>query len=288
MPGLFRRLEDHMADDSPSLPRLLVTGAAGGIGRACVRLLGPGRELVLTDVRSDALAGFVSELEGDGYRIVAALPGDLRDAAFTENLALHLTGDPFAVIHAAGLSPSLGDWREIMAVNLVASVQLLDALEPWLVPGSVAVLVSSASGYRISPDEGISALLADPLDPAFLESIGEAIHALDRGSSERGTSYSLSKYGMHRLCERRAVAWGRKGARIVSVSPTLTATPMGASEIAHTPAAGAFVSGGPVGRMATAMEVALVVRFLIGRDAAFITGSDVKVDGGSLAARYSS
>ena len=59
---------------------------------------------------------------------------------------------------------------------------------------------------------------------------------------------------------------------------------MGASEINLTPAASAFISGGPVGRMATAMDVALVVRFLTGPDAAFITGSDIRVDGGSVAA----
>jgi len=273
-----------MSDHGAILPRLLITGAAGGMGRACARLLGAGRELVLCDARGDALEALASELEGEGYRVVAALPGDLRDKTLLEDLSGHLTGGAFSVIHTAGLSPSLGDWRDIMAVNLVASAMLLDAVEPRLVPGCVAVLVSSAAGYRTKASERARALARDPLAPGFLDRIGDEVRACAQGGDERGASYSLSKYGVHRLCEARALSWGGKGARIVSLSPTLTATPMGTSEIAHTPAAGAFITGGPVGRMATAMDVALVVRFLIGPDAAFITGSDIKVDGGSVAA----
>lgn len=266
------------------LPRLLITGAAGGMGRACARLLGTGHELVLTDSRHDALAAFATELDAEGYCMAAALSGDLRDPTLLASLADQVAGGPFVLVHTAGLSPSLADWREIMSVNLVASTMLLDAIEPHLVPGCVAVLVSSAAGYRTKADKATRDLVADPCAAGFLDRIGQDLVHSEGSEDLRGPSYSLSKYGVHRLCEARAGAWGKRGARIVSLSPTLTATPMGASEISHTPAAGAFISGGPVGRMATAMDVAMVVRFLIGPDAAFITGSDIRVDGGSVAA----
>ena len=263
--------------------RVLITGAAGGMGRACARLLGVAQELVLTDRQAPPLAAFAEELRLEGYDVAGVHPGDLRDDALLRSLAQALTDAPFTLVHTAGLSPSLADWREIMDVNLVATEKLLRAVEPQLQPGSVAVLISSAAGYRISVPPEAQALLADPLQADFLDRIGALIASMTGAADAEGRSYSLSKNAVHRICERRAAAWGARGARIVSVSPTLSLTPMGRQEIAKTPAAAAFVRGAPLGRMGTAMDVAAAVRFLTSDDASFISGCDLRVDGGSLA-----
>jgi len=78
--------------------------------------------------------------------------------------------------------------------------------------------------------------------------------------------------------------WGKHGARIVTISPGLIQTPMGRKEVAETPGAAETRDAAPAGRAGTAMDIALAARFLASDEASFITGSDLKVDGGAVAA----
>ena len=265
-------------------PLLIVTGAAGGIGHACARLLGHVHPLLLTDRAGSGVEELAAALVDEGYLSVDALSGDLTDEALLDRLGSSVGERPFLLVHCAGLSPSLADWRRIMQVNLVASEMLLRQMERVIRPGSVAVLLSSGAGYRASPTAE-RALPADALAPDFLDRVGEAIaaEAGEQSGAAEGLSYALSKRGVHLLAERRALAWGRQGARIVSVSPTLTLTAMGRSEIAATPAAQAFVDSAPLGRMGTPADVAMLVEFLVSDRARFITGCDIRVDGGAVA-----
>jgi NAD(P)-dependent dehydrogenase (short-subunit alcohol dehydrogenase family) len=98
-----------------------------------------------------------------------------------------------------------------------------------------------------------------------------------------GAAYSLSKRAVIALAERRAVAWGAQGARIVSISPGLIATPMGRQEMAATDAAARLADVTPAGRPGTAAEIAQAARFLTSDEASFITGCDLRVDGGAVA-----
>lgn len=270
--------------------KVLITGAAGGMGRACARLFGATNDLLLTDVIATSLEGFSENLRADGYAVTARA-GDLSDDAVLATLAQELEeGAPFTLIHTAGLSPSLGDWRKIIEVNLVATEKLLRVLEERLAPGSVAVLIASSAGHGLPPLADIDALLADPLQPDFLMKVGAVIDAFGGANSpagREGLGYMLSKRAVVSLCERRAAAWGRRGARIVSISPGMILTPMGRSEMEKTPGAIETRDAAALGRIGTAMDIALAAQFLASDAASFITGSDVKVDGGSIAAsRY--
>ena len=271
------------------LPRrkVLITGAAGGMGRACARLMGAADDLVLSDVSAAGLDKFADELRTDGYN-VAAQAGDMSDDALIAALVGDVAagGRPFAVIHTAGLSPSLGDWQAIMQVNLVATEKLLRALEPALVPGSVAVLIASSAGHMFPAMPEVEAVLADPLAPGFMETIEGMINHMGGGNSPGGMggiSYSLSKKAVHNICTSRGLTWGPQGARIVSLSPGMIATPMGKSEIANTTGAQALLDATPVGRVGTAMDIALAAQFLCSDAASFITGTDLLVDGGGTA-----
>ena len=86
------------------------------------------------------------------------------------------------------------------------------------------------------------------------------------------------------MCRRRAAAWGARGARIVSLSPGLIATPMGALEFAAQPAKRALLPLTPLQREGTMVEIADAVDFLVSDRASFITGTDLLVDGGIHAA----
>ena len=94
----------------------------------------------------------------------------------------------------------------------------------------------------------------------------------------------MSKRGVLRLCERKAAHWGQRGARIVSISPGLILTPMGRKELAETAGAAELNDAAPAGRSGMAMDITLAAKFLASEEASFITGTDLRVDGGSTAA----
>ena len=264
----------------------LITGAAGGMGRACARLFGAAHTLVLTDA-SPGLESFADELRADGHEVEIALVGDLNDdGVLAEVTASVDRARPLKLVHTAGLSPSQAAWRAIMSVNVVATERLLRRVEPVLAPGSAAILIASAAGHVAVEAPGAAAILADPLAPDFLDRIGALIEAASGGSDSAasGLGYALSKQAVLALCERKSVAWGRMGARLVSISPGLTLTPMGRRELERTPGAVRTRDAAPAGRAGTAMDIALAARFLASAEAGFITGTDLRVDGGSIAA----
>ena len=174
--------------------------------------------------------------------------------------------------------------------DLVASARLLDAIEPRIAPGSVAILIASTAGYRMPVVPKIQALLDTPGAPDLIDRLGPMLAGIigeGNPMGMAGASYSLSKQALHRLCEQRATAWGARGARIVTISPGLMLTPMGYSEIESTSGAAAMRGANPIPRTGTAMDVALAARFLASDDASFITGCDLRIDGGSIAATRS-
>jgi NAD(P)-dependent dehydrogenase (short-subunit alcohol dehydrogenase family) len=97
-------------------------------------------------------------------------------------------------------------------------------------------------------------------------------------------AYQFSKRGLIRLCERRATAWGAVVARILSISPGLIATPMGARSAVTHPEREGLIRKAPLQREGTMLEVAEVVHFLTSSGASFITGVDLLMDGGLASA----
>lgn len=269
-------------------PKVLITGAAGGMGRACARLIGLTHDLVLNDVAAAALDGFAEDLTRDGFTVAGVAAGDTCDDAVLAKLVGALGGGKaFAVVHTAGVSPSQGDWRTIMRVNLHGTAKLMTALEPLVVPGTAAVLIASTAGHILPPLPDADAILADALAPDLVDRIEPVIQAMcERAGPEAagGISYSLSKRAVLRYGERKALDWGPLGGRVTTISPGLMLTPMGRQELANTKGAQATLDAAPVGRPGTALDIATVARFLIGPDASFISGSDIRVDGGSVSA----
>jgi NAD(P)-dependent dehydrogenase (short-subunit alcohol dehydrogenase family) len=265
--------------------KALITGAAGGMGRACARLFGNTQDLVLADA-SPNLPRFAEELVAEGYTVIGTHTGDLGSDSLLGAITADLGGDkPLTLIHTAGLSPSLATAEAIMAVNLVATVKLLDAIEPHLRPGSAAVLIASSAGYLMPQIPDATALMDNPLAPDFMPRIGALIEAMGKGDAYTmaGISYSLSKQAVHLLVQKRALSWGPRGARITSISPGMILTPMGRKEV-ETPGGAMMQNAAPLGRPGVAADIALAAHFLAGDTASFITGCDLLVDGGSVAA----
>lgn len=263
--------------------KVIITGAGGGMGRACARLFGNAHDLVLTDRPSPALDNIARELNEDGCT-VDVHAGDITDAKLTSALMDRIgEGERFTLIHAAGVGPSQLDWRTIIEINLIAAEQLVRAGGAKASPGSVAILIASTAGYMMPAIAEIDTLLEDASAPDFVSGLVPYVAQMSGSVSEGAIAYLISKYGVQKLAERHAATWGRKGARIVSISPGLIMTPMSRREMAQSPDAAAHGKAAAVGRFGTPMDIAHVAQFLASDMAAYISGCDIRVDGGSIA-----
>lgn len=268
-----------------SRPIAIITGASGGMGRACARQLGATMDLVLTDA-SPTLDLLARELADEGFTLRSAIVGDFRSADVIGALAREAAGGFAALVHACGLPPS-APWRDIVEVNYVASVRLLDAIAPGVRPGTAAVLIASAAGHLSPRLPEIDAALAQPFAPGLLDTVEPLLIDQLGPAADRaiGTlAYAITKRKVIELAEAHAAEWGRRGARIVSISPGMIYTPMGRREASLDEASEAQVKSAPAGRWGTAAEIAATASFLLSPAAAFITGTDLLVDGGAVGA----
>lgn len=253
----------------------IITGAAAGMGEATARLFcDAGWPLLLCDLNHARLETMAASLRPQAEVILLA--ADIASPTLAEQLTERLGGRAVgALVHCAGLSPSLADSARILDVNLAGTMRLLQAVRPHLSQGAAAVLLASMSGYML-PLPGADEMLDKITSP-------EQVASLLSHPEVPKMAYSVSKRGVQRLARREALAFGRQGARIVSLSPGIIDTPMGRSELASQPRMQGMISASPLARMGQSEEIASVALFLCSSAASFITGIDVPVDGGALA-----
>jgi NAD(P)-dependent dehydrogenase (short-subunit alcohol dehydrogenase family) len=103
--------------------------------------------------------------------------------------------------------------------------------------------------------------------------------------SDQGSAYGLAKRANQVRVRAASVQWGRRRARVNSISPGVISTSMGAAELEG--ASGEFmrsmVAGSGTGRIGTPDDIAAAAEFLTGPQSTFITGTDLLVDGGVVA-----
>jgi 2-keto-3-deoxy-L-fuconate dehydrogenase len=244
----------------------LITGAASGIGLAVVRSLAAAgvSSLVLTDRIGQTLDDSTADVAG-----AVRLAGHVADEGFWDDAAYHLEGLDLAVINA-GVSGSgaidtldMSEWRRVMSTNLDgvfltlrASIRAMKAHGR----GGSIVIVASASGLKA--EAGIAA-------------------------------YGASKAGVLHLMRIAAKECAAHGIRINAIAPAGVTTPIWRNEAFFNDLAQA--SGGeaaafetiakaatPLGRFASAEEIAAQIAFLLSDAAATITGATLTSDGGYL------
>ncbi|MFJ5305414.1 SDR family oxidoreductase [Streptomyces sp. NPDC088350] len=265
----------------------IATGAGRGMGEACARRLADMVDvLLLVDRDEEGAAAVAKDLNAARLRATAEpFALDVTDREGLARLAARVAelGTLRAVAHAAGISPTMADWRRIFEVDLVGTALLAEALRPLATAGTAHVYFASMSPLLagVDPAPDVAAILDDPLRPDFLERIRDAV-----GPDLENTAlaYPWAKHGVHRFARKEAVRLGPVGARVCSLSPGIIDTPQGQQEAAKHESMQRLIDATPLGRTGRSEEVAAVVAFMLSDEASFLNGIDVLVDGGVYAA----
>jgi NAD(P)-dependent dehydrogenase (short-subunit alcohol dehydrogenase family) len=255
----------------------VVIGGGSGMGAAVAGLLAPRGRLLIADLNTDAADAVAAGLGA------SSIFCDLLDGASIDALVARVDkyGRLGTLVITAGLSPSMSSGRKIFDVNLSGTAYAVDAFEKIVGPESVAVCFASIAGHLFSTqDQGLLSLLDNPRSPTIVDDL----IAAGINTNDPATAYGYSKFGVIRLCKRKAAVWGKLGARIVSVSPGIISTPMGDLEFENQPAMKDMLNITPLKRMGEAEEVAMAVEYLTSQRARYLTGIDLLVDGGLVSA----
>ena len=235
--------------------RILVTGSASGIGAALV-------------TRLRAAGDTVIGLDRAGDDVVC----DLADPVAIAAAAARIDGPLDGIAHVAGL-PGTADPAAIMAVNCDAPRRLTEALAHLLAPGAAIVAVASVTAARCP--------LNDAAKDAWLALAPAQRTALTDGK----TAYEYSKALLLRWVQHAAAGLRSQGVRVNAVSPGSVETPILPDFEASIGADRIAAAAALTGRHARPDEIAAVIQFLLGADAGWINGADIKADGGYHALR---
>jgi NAD(P)-dependent dehydrogenase (short-subunit alcohol dehydrogenase family) len=231
----------------------LVTGAAGGIGAALVRML-----------RAEGVLVAVADRDTSGIEADARLPGDLTDAAYADGLpeaARAALGGLDMLFNNAGLmrrgdvtETSDEDFRLLLAVNVEAPFRLCRAAIPIMARAGKGAIVNTASCWGLRPGPG---------------------HA----------AYCMTKAALASLTQCMGRDHARQGIRVNAVCPNEVDTAMlrtGFARRGLDPATAIAELGRtvPLGHVASPEEVAEVALFLASDAARYVCGSLVEVSGG--------
>lgn len=264
---------------------VVITGGAGGMGVACGRRLASVGTLLLVDIGREGLQEARASLASSDVN-VKTLTCDVTSHEDIEEMAstVQALGSFRALVHTAGVSPEMASPRRVLDVDLLGSARIVEALLPLVGPGSSAVLISSIAGYS-EVDPLVEAVLANPMVDGFFDLVDAALSK----PLDSATAYVLAKRGVTHLVERSAAVWGERGGRIVSIAPGLIDTPMGRMELERQPIMPVMVEMTPVKRPGQALpgrpeDIANTVAFLVSDEASFISGCEIRVDGGLVGA----
>lgn len=228
--------------------RIVITGAASGIGRATAELFAAeGAQLVLLDRNAQAIAEFAQRL---GAHAAAADVSDETSVAQAVETGATAMGGIDGVVNAAGiqirgsvLEVDATTWRHSLEVNLTGTYIVVRSCLPWLTeaPG-VSTIVNIASGQALLPNAPLR------------------------------TAYAASKGGVLNLT-RALAAELAPSVRANCVCPGLVDTPMAEGVQGN-------VGNYALKRLAQPQEIATAILFLTSSESSFVTGAALAVDGG--------
>jgi NAD(P)-dependent dehydrogenase (short-subunit alcohol dehydrogenase family) len=263
---------------------IVVVIGAGGIGLAIARRQGFGKTLLLADFNEKTLQSAAEELRGASYSVETQIVDvSSRESVKSLAKAAAALGNVVQVVNTAGLSPNMAPVDRLLEVDLYGSAVVFEEFESVIAPGGAGLIISSMAGHMMPalPPEQDHALAYTPadelLDLPFLK--GDAI-------PNTLVAYMMAKRANALRVQAAAMSWGARGARVNAISPGIIVTPLARHELDSEigDIYRGMVEASAVKRMAPPDEIAVAASFLLGPDAGFITGSDLLIDGGVIAA----
>jgi NAD(P)-dependent dehydrogenase (short-subunit alcohol dehydrogenase family) len=261
---------------------VLVIIGVGGMGLSIARRVGAGRTIVLADINSAGLEAAARALTEDGHHVLTRevdVTSRSSVAAFAETA--RAAGRVTAVAHTAGLSPQQASAEAVLAVDLLGVALSIDEFGRVIEPGGAAVVIASMAGHMLPAlDPDVERQLATaPADDLL------GLEACSNLTSSQ-LAYPFAKRANQLRVAAAAGSWGERGARINSISPGVISTAMGRLELDSESGAlmRAMVENSGLRRFGTPEDIAAATEFLLGPSASFITGTDLLVDGGVVAA----
>jgi NAD(P)-dependent dehydrogenase (short-subunit alcohol dehydrogenase family) len=265
---------------------VIVVIGAGLIGQAIARRVGAGKHIVLADLRQEN-ADTAAKIFNDAGFSVSTTKVDVSSRASVQALVetAKSFGEIFGVIHAAGVSPSQASPETILKVDLYGTALVLEEFGNVIARGGSGIVIASMSGHRLPAlsAEQNAALATTPVE----ELLKLPMLQLDKVTDPLN-AYQISKRGNSLRVMAEAVRWGKRGARVNTISPGIIITPLANDELKGPRGAGyrRMMELSAAGRAGTPDEVGTVGALLMGADGAFITGSDFLMDGGVTAAYW--
>jgi NAD(P)-dependent dehydrogenase (short-subunit alcohol dehydrogenase family) len=263
---------------------VLAVIGAGGMGMAVARRSGSGRTVLLADVSQAALDDAASVLAAEGHRVMTRL-ADVSDHRSVADLAdfAASAGPLRQVVHTAGVSPAQASVQMILDVDLRGVAYMLAEFGRVIAPGGAGVVIASMAQHTLGgrpaeQERQLASVAAGELASLPFATADRFING--------GHAYAFAKYANVLRVRAASPAWGRRGARINSVSPGVISTALGRAELTGPMGAmiQSMIDGSAAQRIGTADDVAAAVEFLLSLAASFITGADLLVDGGVTAA----
>jgi NAD(P)-dependent dehydrogenase (short-subunit alcohol dehydrogenase family) len=265
--------------------QIVVVIGVGGMGELIAERQGAGKTVLLADFSEPSLERVAERLRGNGLDVLTRKV-DVSDAESVAALAAAASdaGDVVQLVHTAGLSPVQAPTDAILRVDLLGVALVLEEFGRVIAPGGTGVVIASMAGHFAAgrfPAELEAALTGTPARELL------ALPSAQPGAlPDPGAAYSLAKRANQLRVAAASLAWGERGARVNSISPGVISTPMGQQELAGESGAGmrAMIAASGTGRVGTPTDIANAAAFLLGPDSSFITGTDLLVDGGVVAA----
>ena len=211
--------------------------------------------------------------------IVNALEKDSVEAFARKAASL---GPVMYFIDTAGASPNQAKPEHIIALDMVGTGYAVDAFSQVMAPGGAGLIISSQTGYMYPiPYETEQEILNTPT-----EKLTELPIVKDVAMQNSGWAYMIAERVNHlQAMKAAATTWKARRAHINTLSPGIIVTPLAYDEFA---AAGEgyqrMIDASAAERSGTSDEIAEAGAFLLGEHAGFITGTDLLIDGGTIAA----
>jgi NAD(P)-dependent dehydrogenase (short-subunit alcohol dehydrogenase family) len=268
------------------MKHVIVVIGPGQIGQAIARRVGMGKHVLLADLRRENATAAAEVMANAGYEVSVATV-DVSSRAAVEALMKTATelGEITGLVHAAGVSPSQASPQTILKVDLYGTALVLEQFGQVIAGGGSGIVIASQSGHRLPPlsVEQNHALGTTPVE----ELLGLPFLQPDKVNDPL-QAYQYSKRGNSLRVMAEAVRWGKRGARINTISPGIIITPLARDELNGPRGAGyrRMIEVSAAGRAGTPDEVANVAALLMGPDGGFITGSDFLMDGGVTGAYW--